>query len=90
MITQLISTLVHFSTTPSPPSSADVIDVSPLTLTSTLSAVHRVPKESLCAALAVIALGGVLAGLVACRGLFTALAVPVALTVCKRRWTFIY
>ena len=30
MITQLISTLVHFSTTPSPPSSADVIDGSPL------------------------------------------------------------
>ena len=30
MITQLISTLVHFSTTPLPPSSADVIDGSPL------------------------------------------------------------
>ena len=54
-------------------------------LTSTLSAVHRVSKVSLCAALAMIALGGVLAGLVACRRLFTALAVPVALTRCKRR-----
>ena len=30
MITQLISTLVHFSTTPLPPSSTDVIDGSPL------------------------------------------------------------
>ena len=54
-------------------------------LTLTLSAVDRISKVSLGAALAVVALGGVLAGLVACRGLFTALAVPVALTVCKRR-----
>ena len=30
MITQLISSLVHFSTTPLPPSGADVIDGSPL------------------------------------------------------------
>ena len=52
-------------------------------LTLALSAVDGVSKVSLRAALAVLALGGVLAGLVACRRLFTALAVPVALTRCN-------